>query len=986
MKRLVLILSGLLFLCGCGGGGTSKKVAPVVSVSLAPSTQTSIDQGQTLSYTASVTNDSSAAGVTWSMSGTGCTGAACGTLTGSTTSAATYNAPATVSAKMTVTIVATSVADITKSISSTVVVTPSPSVTTSTLAGGTVGTAYSATLNATGGASTLTWTLVSGSSLPAGLSLSSAGAISGTPTAAGTTTFSVKVTDQSAAQQGPVSVTQQLSITIAPPAISVSIHPSTQTAIDQTQTLNFTATLANDSTAAGVTWSLSGTTCSGTACGAFTNSTVSAATYNAPATVSSNMTVTVTATSAADTTKSMSSTVVVAPAPSITTTTLANGTAGTAYSASLQATGGAGTVTWALVSGSSLPAGLSLSSAGAISGTPATAGTTNFTVKITDASGGQQGPVSATKQFSLIVEPAPLTITTTSLPSGVVNTPYSEPLQASGGTSPYTWTVASGSTLPAWLTIGGSGTSWAISGTPTAPATSKFSLVVTDSSTPKQSLTQALSLTINPVGACTDSGSESLLKGQYAFILGGYTQSSILATIGSFTADGTGKITAGALDSNGAIVQSNASLDTTQSFYSVGSNHLGCLTLVTSSGTFTTRLSIGGITSNVATQGRLVEWDDAGNPNYLTATGQIRKQTVPTNVSSGSYTYELTGAYGTLSQYRTGIVGTIAIQAGNSGGTVTGGEYDINVGGTINDGNGLSTPYKGMTGSYTALDPATGRFTDATTLNGITVNHVAYAVSNSQYVDLTTDPFTLSSLVVAGMAQLQSGSLSFSTGNNLVYYATGTLSSEIGLIKVTGSTNYTATYYEDVSGGPETPQSPSCAYSIDTYGRVVASGASCTMYLTSYSKMYPPVFYLSGPNTGFMLGTGAGVYLGQVEPQVAPSGGFSATSLSGTFYDGDSEVVNAGVSEEMIGVEALTFDGSGGIDIVGDYIGSYSGVAEDQESDQSTTGSVGTVNANGTFSTNSAYGQINAIMISTSKIVNIDDATQRDPIIQVIKQ
>ena len=70
---------------------------------------------------------------------------------------------------------------------------------------------------------------------------------------------------------------------------------------------------------------------------------------------------------------------------------------------------------------------------------------------------------------------------------------------------------------------------------------------------------------------------------------------------------------------------------------------------------------------------------------------------------------------------------------------MTGGEYDINVEGTINDGNGLSTPYKGMTGTYTALDPATGRFTDATTLNGLTVNHVAYAVSSSQYLDLTTD-------------------------------------------------------------------------------------------------------------------------------------------------------------------------------------------------------------------------------------------------------
>jgi hypothetical protein len=135
-----------------------------------------------------------------------------------------------------------------------------------------------------------------------------------------------------------------------------------------------------------------------------------------------------------------------------------------------------------------------------------------------------------------------------------------------------------------------------------------------------------------------------------------------------------------------------------------------------------------------------------------------------------------------------------------------------------------------------------------------------------------------------------------------------------------------------------------------------------------------------------MLGTGVGVYAGQVEPQVAPSGGFSATSLSGTFYDGDSEVVNESVSAEMIGVEALTFSGTGGIDIIGDYIGSYIGTAVTQEADQTNNTSLGTVNSNGTFITNSTYGQINAIMISTTEIVDIDNSTQADPIIQVIKQ
>jgi hypothetical protein len=74
------------------------------------------------------------------------------------------------------------------------------------------------------------------------------------------------------------------------------------------------------------------------------------------------------------------------PTPiTITTTTLSQGTANTAYNATLAATGGSGTFTWSLASGSNLPAGLTLSAAGVISGTPTTAGLGNFTVDAQDS-------------------------------------------------------------------------------------------------------------------------------------------------------------------------------------------------------------------------------------------------------------------------------------------------------------------------------------------------------------------------------------------------------------------------------------------------------------------------------------------------------------------------------------------------------------------------------------------------------------------------
>jgi Putative Ig domain len=83
-------------------------------------------------------------------------------------------------------------------------------VTTSTLPGGTVGIAYTTQqLTATGGTNSYTWSLASGT-LPAGLALSSSGAITGTPTASGDSAFVVSATDANGQ-----SIPGNLSITVA---------------------------------------------------------------------------------------------------------------------------------------------------------------------------------------------------------------------------------------------------------------------------------------------------------------------------------------------------------------------------------------------------------------------------------------------------------------------------------------------------------------------------------------------------------------------------------------------------------------------------------------------------------------------------------------------------------------------------------------------------------------------------------------------------
>jgi hypothetical protein len=985
----------LMGMVGCGGG-TTKKTSLAVAVSITtPTSAQTVPVNGTLAITAAVANTTNTA-VTWTVNGVTNGNSAYGTISGSGLTV-TYNAPPTVPGTATFNITATSQADSTKSASVSVTISAGVAVSMTTPTGPqnlVVSSTLGFTASVTGTSNTgVTWTVngitngnaTYGTITGTGLTVTyTAPAAVPSPATFNVTATSVADTTKSAS----------VSVTILPPVAVSIVTPTNLTQnIAVNGTLAITAAVGNTSNTA-VTWTVNGITNGNATYGTITGTGLTV-TYTAPAAVPSPATFNVTATSVADTTKSASVSVTILPGVvvSITTPTGAqslavNATLGITASVTGTANTGVtwtvngvtnGNATYGTISGS----GLSVTyDAPAAVPSPATFNVTATSVADTTKSASVSVTITAAPAVAVsITSPTNLT------QSVVVNgTLVITAAVANTSNTAVTWTVngiTNGNAT--YGTISGSGLSVTYDAPAAVPSPATFN--VTATSVADNTKSASVSVTIVATGACTDTGSESLLSGQYAFILSGYTaESSFLAAVGSFTADGTGKITAGVVDSNGALVQSGASIDPTQSSYSVGSNHLGCATIVTSSGTFTTRLSVGGITSGVATAGRLVEWDNATSATYLTAVGQILKQTVPANVPSGSYVYQLTGVYGSSSQYRTGVVGMITAEAGTSGGTVTGGEYDVNVEGVINDGNGLSIPYSGNTGTYTAPDPTTGRFTVATTLNSTTSNHVGYLVSGSQFLQLSTDALASDTAVLVGMAQLQSGSLSLTTGTNLVYYVTGTESAELGLINVTGSTSFTANYYEDVAGGPESPQNPQCSYAIDGNGRLVTSGAACTMYLTTYSKMYPPVFYLTGPNTGVMLGTGAGVYVGQVEPQVAPSGGFSATSLSGTFYDGDLVVVNEGVSAEMIDVEVLTFNGSGGVDIIGDYIGGYIGTSVNQEADQTTDTSLATVNSNGTFSTNSTYGQINAIMISTTKVVSIDNSTQVYPIITLVKQ
>ena len=139
------------------------------------------------------------------------------------------------------------------------------------------------------------------------------------------------------------------------------------------------------------------------------------------------------------------------------------------------------------------------------------------------------------------------------------------------------------------------------------------------------------------------TGNESILSGQYAFSLSGYNATGYLAEVGSFTADGTGHITAGEVDSNGALGVQQAGITTNASSYSVGSDNRGCATIATSFGTFTTRFALGPSSSGKATEGRMVEWETGRAP--IIATGHILQQTASSFSGglSGNYVFEQSG-------------------------------------------------------------------------------------------------------------------------------------------------------------------------------------------------------------------------------------------------------------------------------------------------------------------------------------------------------
>ena len=166
------------------------------------------------------------------------------------------------------------------------------------------------------------------------------------------------------------------------------------------------------------------------------------------------------------------------PVISLNPATLPGGTVGVAFSQTILGSGGIAPYTFAVTSGA-LPAGLTLTSAGVLAGTPTTAGSSTFTIRGTDFN-GCTGSVTYTVVIGALPPPPPvcpaITLTPAATPFGTVGVAYLQTIAGSGGTAPYSFGVTAGA-LPAGLTLTAGGV---LAGTPTTAATSNFTIRGTD--------------------------------------------------------------------------------------------------------------------------------------------------------------------------------------------------------------------------------------------------------------------------------------------------------------------------------------------------------------------------------------------------------------------------------------------------------------------------------------------------------------------------
>jgi predicted outer membrane repeat protein len=368
----------------CDAGAVEAPLFLTVGPASLPAAQVGASYSQTFTatngtgpYTWSLSSGSLPAGLALNPS--------TGALTGTPTAGGTFN--------FTVNVVDNGTASAASKAYSLTVSAPVIAVAPATLPNGTVGVGYSQSFTPSGGTSPYSFSLTAGT-LPPGLTLVSGGTLSGTPTTAATYNFTIAATDSSTGT-GPYTGSRAYSVTIlAPPPLTLNPTsvPAGQAGAAYSQSIAasggtgpYNFTLSAGALPAGLSLAASGLL-SGTptAVGTF------------------NFTVSASDTASASTGSRSYSLAIVAPTIAVAPATLPNGTFGTAYSQAVTASGGTAAYAFAVTAGA-LPSGLSLSPGGLISGTPAAAGTFNFTITATDSTTGTGAPFIGARAYTVTI-------------------------------------------------------------------------------------------------------------------------------------------------------------------------------------------------------------------------------------------------------------------------------------------------------------------------------------------------------------------------------------------------------------------------------------------------------------------------------------------------------------------------------------------------------------------------------------------------------
>ena len=462
----------------------------------------------------------------------------------------------------------------------------------------------------------------------------------------------------------------------------------------------------------------------------------------------------------------------------------------------------------------------------------------------------------------------PLSVSTTSLPNGTQSIAYNQSLVAVGGTAPYSWSLLSG-TLPSGLTLSASGQ---ISGTPTSPGTSNFTVQVTDSSVPSQTATQSLSITV--VGQ-TGSQNNAELNGNYAFgfsgISGNGTTSSFFGAVGRFTADGAGNLTNGELVTNTVGAGATGAQAFTGS-YLIGADNRGVMTLNLAGGT--ARLAFAMLANGNA---QFIQFDASGG------SGIIGSGTMEKADTTAYSTARITGDYAFGAAGLDNLNNRAAIEGrftSNGTGPLTNAAGDVNAYGTDYAMNFTAA-------NYAVSNTGTGRGTMnlAFTFGGTpgTLNFVFYIVNSGKLFVMESDPVSTATPLLNGTVVQQQvpagGFTNASLNGKMVIYLTGLSSCSggsavpkagAGLLTANGSGAFSLTYDENFCRAPNSFTGAPGTYSVASNGRtsITVGGFSLVAYVVNLNQIF---LFVSDPN----------VLFGRGEPQA--TGSFDSTSLKGGY-------------------------------------------------------------------------------------------------------